>query len=226
MQTKNILKGCTYPSQACFFVFVFLPDCAVCSSGYSGGISNGCHHCSEAFKAGMFFLATVGFLMALAFLWVLFCYLVSSAFESLNIVRSPWKPLYGSLNLKSVFLSKFCYGTNRHTTSVWLRLRFIFIIFNFLLFGSGWILLGTWKYRDQQDSKISIPIFVCHVLGFPTLLARLFLRPIVETTTTVFDSAARSVSVDSAPLVHTCSLSPLCWYEVGFIRCLYDAEHM
>lgn len=54
----------------------FKSDCAVCSSGFAGGISNGCHECSEAFRAGMYFLAAVGAAVSLVFAWFLFRYLV------------------------------------------------------------------------------------------------------------------------------------------------------
>lgn len=59
-----------------FFRFFFTEDCAVCSTGYAGDISNGCHRCSQSFEAGMYLLVAVGGVVALLFAWLLFRYLV------------------------------------------------------------------------------------------------------------------------------------------------------
>eukprot|EP00903_Cladosiphon_okamuranus_P009052 g8654.t1 len=66
------------------------PYCAVCSSGFAGGIANGCHECSEAFRAGMYFLAAVAAALSLVGLWFLFRYLVQppSGTRSFNLCRN------------------------------------------------------------------------------------------------------------------------------------------
>eukprot|EP00752_Nemacystus_decipiens_P010943 g9725.t1 len=52
------------------------PLCAVCSSGYGGGVANACHECSSDFKAGMYFVIATVSLLVLALAALLAVYLV------------------------------------------------------------------------------------------------------------------------------------------------------
>jgi len=62
-------------------VGVRMPVCAVCSSGYGGGVGNSCHQCSPDFKAGMYVVFVIVFLLVVALAALLAVYLVSGLIQ-------------------------------------------------------------------------------------------------------------------------------------------------
>lgn len=60
----------------------YIADCAVCASGYGGGVANECHLCTAGFKGGMYFLLALATLLTIGVGFLLAVYLVSEDWYS------------------------------------------------------------------------------------------------------------------------------------------------
>lgn len=66
-----------------------LVGCAVCSSGYGGGVANSCHQCSDGFKGAMYFVSSVAGVMILTFGVLVVVFLVRDWTQGLTAVATP-----------------------------------------------------------------------------------------------------------------------------------------